>query len=622
MARTTEDAYAALDEAVRADLVTIDDLRLRFRHPLIRSTVLQLATVGQRRAVHRRLALSQAAQPDRAAWHRALAATGPDEEVAAALELAAAHAVDRGASVVSVGLFERAAALSVTDQRRGHRLLRAAELAFELGRTELADRLLTETRQLALDDEDQAALVGLKVVFDGDPGSSDDIRLIVRSAEQVLATGDRPLGAYLLVGAARRCLWSSATDDVRDLVLTTAAGHLTETDPRMIEITAFVDPLGRGAEVVSQLSSWAERTASDPATGTLLGIASFLVADFDRTQTFVARSRDGLRQQGRTELLAQALVVQAMAGVYAGRFAEAQDAALTAYDLTRETRQPIWKALATFALAHLEAVHGHAVPAAGWTEEAEQTALRTGNRALVNRLQLARGLNALGAGRRTQAFGELRRLLDPHEPAFQRSQAVCAVDYAAESATSEDDRAEARDLLGQVEEMTQQTPASGVRQAVALARAILAPDEVAEQRFVDAARWVAGATPWYQARLDLAHGSWLARQQRTTEARRKLRSAWAVFRALDTPAWAGRAEQELAALEQLLGGRTPRPAELSAAELQVARLAARGLSNREIADQLHLSVRTVASHLYRSFPKLGVRSRAQLHLVLADRPEA
>lgn len=614
-----DDAQAALDSVVRVGLITLDHLRVRFRHPLVRSAVLQLATAGERRAVHHGLALSLADHPDRAAWHRAGAAFGPDEEVAAALDRAGEHALQRGAPAAAAGLFERAAALSIEDSGRGHRLLRAAELTFELGRGESAQRLMAAAAQLVLDEQDQARLAGLGVVFTDTPGSPDDIRLIVESAVAVLAIGDQALGAYLLVGAARGCLWTSAPADVRELVANAAGRYLPESDPRMIEIIGFVDPLGRGAEVVAQLAAWAARPAPDPATGTLLGVASFLVGDFDRTLTFVARSRDGLRHQGRTELLAQALSVQAMAGVYVGRFAEAQDAAVTAYELTRETQQLTWKALATFARSHLAALRGQVPLATELTDEVEQAAIGSGNRALLNRLQFARGLNALGAGDQAGAFAELRRMLDPDDLAFQRSQAVCGIDYLAESAGSDAERDQALTLLAEVEALTGHTTARGVRRAVALARAVLAPDDEAELCFREAAHWTAEATPWHQARLDLALGGWLRRQARLAEARRTLRSAWAVFRALDTPAWAARAERELEAVERLSGPTGIARGTLSAQETQVARLAARGLSNREIGDQLHLSTRTVASHLYRVYPKLGIRSRSQLHLALADR---
>jgi DNA-binding NarL/FixJ family response regulator len=124
---------------------------------------------------------------------------------------------------------------------------------------------------------------------------------------------------------------------------------------------------------------------------------------------------------------------------------------------------------------------------------------------------------------------------------------------------------------------------------------------------------------WYRGRLDLAHGSWLRRSRRIVESRDVLRSAQAVFDALGAAGWTARAERELRA-----AGQRPRHtqpdgwARLSAQELQIAQLAALGFSDREIGGRLYLSHRTVGSHLYRIYPKLGVRTRAQLHLALGS----
>ncbi len=153
--------------------------------------------------------------------------------------------------------------------------------------------------------------------------------------------------------------------------------------------------------------------------------------------------------------------------------------------------------------------------------------------------------------------------------------------------------------------------------ALAYARAVLAAEDRAEVLFDEAIRLKAGASPWYCARVDLAYGSWLRRHRRVAESRRPLEAAQPVFDALGAAAWSARAVQELAAT-----GRRARQHEadawskLSAQELQVVRLAAQGLSNREIGARLYLSHRTVGSHLYRAFPKLGVRSRSELHLAL------
>jgi DNA-binding CsgD family transcriptional regulator len=149
------------------------------------------------------------------------------------------------------------------------------------------------------------------------------------------------------------------------------------------------------------------------------------------------------------------------------------------------------------------------------------------------------------------------------------------------------------------------------------AHVFLADDEEAATRF-DEARSLAGtASPWYRGRLDLAYGSWLRRRRYIPQARDALRSAQAVFDALGAIAWTERAERELRA-----AGQWPQHADrdgwtrLTAQELQIAQLAAQGLSNREIGERLYLSHRTIGSHLYRIFPKLGVRTRAQLHVAL------
>jgi DNA-binding CsgD family transcriptional regulator len=174
-------------------------------------------------------------------------------------------------------------------------------------------------------------------------------------------------------------------------------------------------------------------------------------------------------------------------------------------------------------------------------------------------------------------------------------------------------------IVGDIEELAGGTTAPGVLRAMALARAVLAGDDTAERRFAEAREHAAGAPAWYGARLDLAHGTWLRGQGRAPQAREPLRAALAAFDSLGAAAWTARTQAELAASGQRarrqdVGGW----ARLTATELQVARLAARGLSNREIGAQLYLSHRTVAAHLYRIFPKLGIRSRAELPAALPD----
>ena len=119
--------------------------------------------------------------------------------------------------------------------------------------------------------------------------------------------------------------------------------------------------------------------------------------------------------------------------------------------------------------------------------------------------------------------------------------------------------------------------------------------------------------PWPRARLELAYGSWLRRQRRVAESRPPLRSALTTFELIDACSWAEQARAELrAAGERVAAQESAAQSVLSAQDLQIARLAAEGLSNREIGERLYLSPRTIGSHLYRMFPKLDITSRAQL----------
>ena len=171
--------------------------------------------------------------------------------------------------------------------------------------------------------------------------------------------------------------------------------------------------------------------------------------------------------------------------------------------------------------------------------------------------------------------------------------------------------------MAHIEQLAGDTSASGVVRALAYARAVLADEDEAECLFETAVEKKVNASPWYCGRVDLAFGSWLRRRRRMAESRRPLESAQAVFDALGATAWSTRALQQLAATGRRSRRHEPDAwSKLSAQELQVAQLAAQGLTNREIAERLYLSHRTVGSHLYRAFPKLGVRTRSQLHLAL------
>jgi DNA-binding CsgD family transcriptional regulator len=172
-------------------------------------------------------------------------------------------------------------------------------------------------------------------------------------------------------------------------------------------------------------------------------------------------------------------------------------------------------------------------------------------------------------------------------------------------------------VLGTVEKAAGEAPAVGPTIALEYSRAVLADGSAADDLFGAALDGAARPFPWHRARVQLAHGSWLRRQRRTVESRTPLRAARSTFDAAGAHTWALRADRELRATGERGWRPARRPREqLSPQETQIAELAAQGLSNREIGQRLFLSHRTVGSHLYRVFPKLGVTSRGQLPAAL------
>ena len=621
LVRLGGDPGAKVDLVAPADrgMVVIEGDTFRFRHPLVRSAIVQSASVEERRAVHEAWAATLAGYPDRAVWHRALAAAGPNEPLAAELDAGANRALVRGAPGLAEEWFRQAAQLSEDEGHRGHRLLMAAEIAFELGRHGTVGELMGTARSLSLDPSDYARLAGLEGAFDdGVPGDEDNISRLVEAAARARQAGEEGLAASLLLGACNSCYWGAASEDIRALVREGIdALGLDRADPRVMVLYAEIDPFVRGARLVAQLDRWAATEVPDATLLGALARTSFIVGEFERGLRFAARASEALRREGRVALLTQSLVLETFSSLYLGRWDVTLVASDEAYRFGTETKQPLWTACGRLGQGNLAGLRGDSATALAMAAEVEQEALKTGNRSLINGVQLTRGFAALGDGRPGDALDEFKHMVDPKDVAYQYPQCAWVIDYVAESASLSGRVDEATEALEHIEQLAGDTSASGVVRALAYARAVLADEDVAECLFETAISKKVNSSPWYGARVDLAFGSWLRRRRRMAESRRPLESAQAVFDALGATGWSTRALQQLAAT-----GRRPRRHEpdawskLSAQELQVAQLAAQGLTNREIGERLYLSHRTVGSHLYRAFPKLGVRTRSQLHLAL------
>jgi DNA-binding CsgD family transcriptional regulator len=609
-------------EAVRCGLIEINDGRLQFLHPLMRSAVVSSTGPEPRAAAHRALAHALAADSDRGTWHLAAATDHPHAGVSSALEASADRALNRGAPTLALTLLRRASELTPQESASAHRLLRAAEIAFEVGRPETVRTLIDQVRARELPREDIGRLIALETAFDdGLPGGEALVHRLSAAAAEAVRAGDSEVAAHLLVRGARACYWGATKDPALLGRLREVADELTlsAADSRPTLLDAFLSPFSRGPAIVQRLGQWTATEHENPALTGLLAMASFVSGCFEFTMPLTAVAAEGLREQGRIAPLAQVLVLRAFASLYLGQWERSASAADEALRFAEETGQTTWAACAQLGLANLDAIRGREERAQVRLAVVQQAQILSGNASIANGIQLTRGLAALGQGMPGLAYDEFMRMLDPADPCYQSPQCVWVLDYFAEAAHAAGRREEALAVLGRIEHLAQSTTAGGVRRALALAHALLAEDEQAPQRFGAAREHCASSSPWYRARLDLAEGAWLRRRHRIAEGRRLLRAAQAAFDTLDAPAWAARAARELAASGETAERQRPgRWAALSPQELEIARLAGQGLSNREIGERLYLSHRTVGSHLYRLFPKLGVQTRAQLAAALTD----
>ncbi|WP_250038331.1 ATP-binding protein [Paractinoplanes maris] len=601
-------------------LLTVAGEHYRIAHPLVGSALRRAMPATVRRRAHKALAGVLGAHPDRAVWHRASAVSGRDEQVAAELEQAAGNAQRRGAIASAAAWLERAAALSPDPGSQAARLISAAELGYQLGRFSQVEQIKAQLTGMTLRPRDRSRLSWLEGVFhDGSTGEPAEVRHLIEMARLAIGGKDFDLAMQLLVGAARRVWWRDPGAAVRhDIVVVARQVGVPEDDARLLAIFALCEAHELGPMVIDHLSRWPEDAGGRPDLAGLLGIAAFCTGDFRRAVAFLSTPIQELRAQGRMSLLAEALAVRGWAEIYLGAF-DASSSSDEAMRLADETGQSMWAATARIAVALIEAV------GKGWEgphqllSEAEHIALRTPNAdsSLLAGVQLARGIAELGANRHEQAYGELRRVFVPADPAYQRVQRVWTLSYLADAAVHTGRLDEARALLAGVEQIAGDSPATGSTLALEYSRAVLADRDAAEPLFRAAMDGAAARLPWHLARVELAYGSWLRRQRRVVESREPLRAARAAFDAVGARAWAERADQEIRATGERGWQPTSNPREqLSPQESQIAELAARGLSNREIGQRLFLSHRTVSSHLYRIFPKLGVSSRNQLATAL------
>ena len=608
-----------LGPAVDAGMITLQESTVQFRHPLVRSAIYQAAGVARQLQAHR--ALGEVVQDaERRAWHRCAGAVTPDEDIAEAMARVAESAYRRGVQDTAVTAWERSAGITPSDSVRSERYVQAAETAAELGQHDRARLLLerADPAQLDLPGRARAVLVGDRL--EPDPGTNAGrIQSLVALAGELIDDGAVSLAVRLLLSAASHA-WAAnpGTAAVEELVRMTSRLPFDDDDPVMLTIRGFASPGDFGILIRERAARIDADALDEASTGLVMSV--YLVGADPVLLALVTRVVDNTRAAGRFAALPFVLAVQAWYAIALARWPLAVTAADEARRVAHETGQALWEAAAIDAQTMIAALRGEFEESQRLAARAEAMSLPLRLTPVLCGLQLCRGVAALAAARYETAYVELRRLFDPSDVCFHPVQSTWGIGDFAEAAAHTGRVEEARVLIAGLLPPNGRAVSPWGEMALQYARPLLAADDPVDALFDEALNSTLVAWPTYHARLLLEYGSRLRRNRRVADARVPLRRAHEAFENLGLPSWADRAGAELrAAGEDSASVSHQSWGALSPQELQIAQMAAEGYSNREIAERLYLSTRTVDSHLYRVFPKLGITSRNRLRAALNER---
>ncbi|MEO3927631.1 AAA family ATPase [Micromonosporaceae bacterium B7E4] len=611
------DVTPSLDPAVTAGLIVVDGAAVRFRHPLIQSAILQRLGPDRRRACHAALAGVLPDRPERSVWHRAAAALRPDTALAADLERHAEQAIKRGAPTNAVRALERAAQLSVDSRDKAARTYRAAALAYAVGQPEHGERLRRHYRDLVHNEHDGLRYEWLNELADGDRGGELRINALVDLAGRATVVGDDMLATDLLRASALRC-WNLAPGRPVGKQVIAAADRLAVADaPTRAQMLAYCSPFdsdGAIRALIAELPS----AARDTTTSYRLAHAAACAGASDVSEDLLTDAAERLRSEGHLHTLGRTLSLLAWSAMRRGNWSYAVTAADESTRLCAETRQPFWEASSLVAHAVVAALRGDFPSAEDLIADADGRNPR--RFATIGAVTLiARAAVASGQGNYEQAFICLAQLHEPTNSAYHPAHALWSLASMAEAAAACGEAAAAYSLIERLPPEVRETTSPTGRMNLRFAAAVLAPDNESEQRFAEALATDMTIWPYERYRLLFAFGRSLRRRRRVRESRGYLRKARDGFDSLGARPLAERVRAELRAA----GERSESPVadtwdSLSPQEMQIASMVAQGLSNRDIAKILFISHRTVGSHLYRMFPKLGITSRGELQRIAAE----
>ncbi|MET9352186.1 AAA family ATPase [Streptomyces sp. NPDC006617] len=604
--------------AEQAGLVRRDGTGVSFRHPLVRSAVYHAAPFEQRRRAHLALAQLLGEEPDRRAWHLAAAAVRPDEQVSAALRETAGRAGRRGGHAAAAAALERAAELSPHRADQARLLADAAETAVFTGQLGWVERLAAGVRERS----DDPALIGRAALATGQlmtMGSHHTaaFALLSRVADEAAATRSPHLLDALAAAAVVRYYSGEESQRQRIENLLSEVPDSPAGGALRAWTLAVSDPTGAGASLAPALPRLIAAARDEAGSLTALAVVAWLL---DRTP-LAARTFDEAFGcwQAQGPLPAGLACAAGWAYLEQGRWAEARSVAAEIAEVASQAGLDHAEACARTLDATVLALLGEPAEARGNAERALALVDPLESRSVAVFAHRALGLAAVAEGDYDSAYAQLRAAFtEDGDPVHYHVSPTVLAELAA-AAVRRGQREHAAKLLERSARRLGTGMSARVFSLVERGRALLAEPEHAEQHFRAALAGEAGEQwPFERAQTRLDYGEWLRRQRRVAEARPLLTGALDTFRRLGARPWIDRTKAELRAAGIEANSAAPGAlTELSPQQQQIVQLAAHGLTNREIGEKLYLSPRTVGSHLYRVFPKLGITARAQLRDLLA-----
>ena len=617
----------AIGDAEAAGLVRVTAEGVEFSHPLLRSVAYHAAAPARRRAAHRALADVLADRDaERAAWHLAAAATGPDDAAAAALDAAARLAARKGAPLAAAAAWERAAELSEGTERGSARLVEAAEAALHGGDLDRVRRL-TETVPAAEQPIFRSRTLAVRGRLDVLTGRMTVAQQVLQEAAHLAADGDPRLAVELLDQSVSAALEAGLYDEA-SRAAELMAGLAEQSDETARFLADLADgglawqrgDAEHGIRLIGRAVSRLEADpvlASSPERQLDLASAWCDMGHPDRAWPCSSRAVELARSEGAVGRLPHALAWAAWLDGEGGRWSQALAHGSQALDLALATGQTYLACYALVTIAAVEAAQGRDEDCLGHAREADQLTGELGLRKLQLLARRSQALLEFGRGRLEEAitgYEQVRRLAADWGIAHPYYSPIPdLIEAYARGGALDQARTLLPGFLAQVPGHA--NPQSAAR--AARCRGIVASDFDAD--FLEAIRLHERSDVVFQhARTLLCYGERLRRVQRRRDARVQLRAAVEIFDRLDARPWAERARAELGASGESMASPGRGGEQLTPQELQIALLVTQGRTNAEVGQAVFLSTRTVEFHLSRAYRKLGVASRTELTRRLAS----